>query len=333
MGISLQQYRSRIGRFLPSNYKIVQIQSNSISIENVPNILLVSVLVTAIVSFSFTTSPNVLGSWDCSQSKIYESYTASFSLDIYYELTSPISYQQVSNYLELSNFHARYLYGNKQTKGMKIAHFNKGPGHLSSKRTEIESLISGLHPHVLGISEANLMKSKDYEHVQISDYVLHKSLTIDNPDLAYSRVVVYTHKSLICKTRYDLMSNDCSSVWTQVGLPNKKQILVCNFYREWQLLNQQDNSSQSVQAQLSRWVTFIDQWEAALKSGLEVLVLGDMNINHLDWALPNGQQSSQTTKLCPLIVELFSRILPHSVSQCVSVPTREATNWNGQFLC
>ena len=100
-----------------------------------------------------------------------------------------------------------------------------------------------------------------------------------------------------------------------MGLPNQRQ-----FYREWQLLNQQNMSSQSVQAQLYRWVIFLDQWEAVM--GHEVLVLGDMNINHLDWSLPIGQQSSQTVKLRPLIEKLFSKIFPYSVCQCVSVPTR-----------
>ena len=101
---------------------------------------------------------------------------------LYNELTSPISYQQVSNYLELSNFYARYLYGNKQTKGMKIAHFNKSQGFLASKISEIKYLISGLNPHVLGISEANFFKNQDLNDVQISDYNLHACPTLDNSE-------------------------------------------------------------------------------------------------------------------------------------------------------
>ena len=116
------------------------------------------------------------------------------------------------------------------------------------------------------------------------------------------------------------MSNECSSIWMQVGLPRQKQILVCQTYREWQLLHQQDNSSKSVEAQLSRWVHFLEQWERALDTGLEVIVLGDVNINHLDWALPSSRQSNQTKKLKTLIEELLQRIFPHSVSQCVTVP-------------
>ena len=75
-------------------------------------------------------------------------------------------------------------------------------------------------------------------------------------------------------------------------------------------------------ALLDRWIMFLDQWERALDSGLEVVVCGYMNINHLEWSAPCTRQSSQTKKLKPLIEELFNRILPHSVSQCVTVPTR-----------
>ena len=282
--------------------------------KKLPKSLLVSIIITAVLLFSLVKVQELQIAAD--------KYTSACSVSSCSRNPSSIVLYQKFCYSQLSNFYARYTYGNRQARGMKIAHFNKGSGYLISKKNEIENLVSGLHPHVFGISEANLMKNQDYEDVQISDYVLHKCPTLDNPNLEYSRIVVYTHKSLICKPRLDLMSEDCSSIWLQVGLPNQKQILICQFYREWQLMNQQDRSSQSVQAQLYRWGMFLSQWEKALDSGLEVLVLGDMNINHLDWSLPIGQQSSQTTKLRPLIEELFNRIFPHSVSQCVTVATR-----------
>ena len=97
---------------------------------------------------------------------------------------------------------------------------------------------------------------------------------------------------------------------------------LCIVCREWQLLGQHDSNSKTVQAQLGRWVTFLDQWERALQSGMEVIVCGDMNLNHLDWGLSRNKQSGQTRKLTSLIELLFQRILPHSVSQCVTVATR-----------
>ena len=98
-------------------------------------------------------------------------------------------------------------------------------------------------------------------------------------------------------------------------------------YREWQLLGHHDTGT--VAAQLARWVLLLDQWEKVLSTGLDVVVCVDMNINYLDWTLPSNMQSSQRRKLKPLIGQLFDRIFPHSVTQCVSGATRVRTGQPG----
>ena len=134
---------------------------------------------------------------------------------------------------------------------------------------EIRNIISGLHPHIIGISEANLHHNHDQNLVQIQDYTLHTCPTLGNPNLKTSRIVAYTHKSLVAKIRPDLMSSTYSSIWLGVGLPRHKRFLVCQTYREWQLLNQRDDtSSQSITMQMSRWTEFLDQWQRALSTGL-----------------------------------------------------------------
>ena len=227
----------------------------------------------------------------------------------------------------ISNSESKYWYGNRRSGGIKISHWNKGPGHLQNKMTEIKNVVNGLHPHILGISEANLHHTHDLNLVQLDEYVLHACPTIHNPQLNTSRVVVYTHRSLIVKLRPDLMCNSSSSIWMEVGLPNHKKFLVCQAYREWQLLGQADRSSLSVPEQLNRWTVLLDQWERALDTGLEVHLLGDLNINHCNWTNPNLPASSQTYKLKSLISALFNQILPQGVSQLVVGPTR---HWPGQ---
>ena len=106
------------------------------------------------------------------------------------------------------------------------------------------------HPHILGLSEANLFKHHDISNVQIPEYTLHTCPTISNTELNVSRVVVYTHSSLIVKIRQDLMIDSFSAIWLEVGLPKRRKILVCNIYREWRYLKQFDNTSHSVAAQL-----------------------------------------------------------------------------------
>ena len=123
------------------------------------------------------------------------------------------------------------------------------------------------------------------------------------------------------------MSDTISSIWLEVGLPRHKRFLVCQNYREWQLLNQgADNSSQSMAQQQIRWLEFLDQWERALDTGLEVHTLGDMNINHLNWTDQSLSPNNQTSRLKPLITALFSRIFPHGVTQCVKGATRHWPN-------
>ena len=113
----------------------------------------------------------------------------------------------------------------------------------------------------------------------------------------------------------------------EMGLPHRKKFLVGQTYREWQLPNPRDRSSLSVPEQLARWTTFLDQWERALDTGLEVHLLGDLNINHCNWTEASLPVSNQTLKLRSLINALFSQIFPHGVSQCVVGPTR---HWPGQ---
>ena len=152
----------------------------------------------------------------------------------------------------VTNFQSRYENGNRKVGGVKIGHWNKGPGFLQTKMPEIRNLINSFHPHILGISEANFQQEHDPNLVQLEDYVLHTCLTLQNPSLKTSRIVVYTHKSLIVRVRPDLMNDNYSSIWMEVGLPHHKKFLVGQTYREWQLPNQSDRSSLAIDEQMKR---------------------------------------------------------------------------------
>ena len=77
------------------------------------------------------------------------------------------------------------------------------------------------------------------------------------------------------------MSPNLSSIWFETSFKRSKKILVNQIYREWQQLGVSD--SLSIPEQLSRWQEHISMWESALNSGLEVVSLGDYNINHCNW--------------------------------------------------
>ena len=124
------------------------------------------------------------------------------------------------------NLLAKITNGNRRERGLKIIHWNKGPSFLHNKHQEIETIIDALKPHVLGLSEANLWKDHDISASQHPGNQLHTCDTVNNPQLNVSRVVVYTHNSVIVKRRTDLENNTISSIWLEVGLPNKRKILM-----------------------------------------------------------------------------------------------------------
>ena len=220
------------------------------------------------------------------------------------------------------NFRSRYTNGNKKKNGVKILHWNPGAKHLHNKVQNIESVINAYKPEVLGISESNFYKSHDVNEVQIENYNLFFSETLNNENLKVSRVVVYVHKSIACRVRKDLMSNTFSSIWLEIHLSRQKRFLVCHAYRDWQYLDQETNYSKSIPAQSSRWLEFLNQWETAMKTNLECLVLGDLNIDHMTWMKPNPEPTSSAYKLKTLIEDLFVKILPYGAVQCVNGPTR-----------
>ena len=76
-------------------------------------------------------------------------------------------------YSMVTNFQSRYLYGNRKNQGIKICHWNKGGSHLQNKMTELRNIVSGLHHHIFGVSEANFFHHHDLALVQLEDYDLH----------------------------------------------------------------------------------------------------------------------------------------------------------------
>ena len=211
--------------------------------------------------------------------------------------------------------------GNRENRGLKLAHWNAGSAHLVNKMDEIEQVIADHSPHLFGISESNLKSSHDIRVVQLQDYDLILSKTIENDQLQMSRIVCYKHHSLVGQVREDLMSDEFSSIWLEVGLPGKRKFLVCQLYREWRYLGQPNRGEESntIQEQIRRWTIFLDQWEQALATGKEVIVLGDINIDFLKF--------DRTVNLQPLVDSLKERIFRHGVVQCVQGPTHF---WPGQ---
>ena len=100
------------------------------------------------------------------------------------------------SYVRLSqspNFHARYTYGNKESKiasrGIKSLHLNVRS--LKNKISDIKSIIKSHKPHLFGISECELKKNSYFNEDQLKipgyDIIFPKSWMVAE----YARVVLY----------------------------------------------------------------------------------------------------------------------------------------------
>ena len=319
MNVDLDTYRSRIGSFRTPCQKRFRCLTPSFKLDaSMPtwkSIVLLTFKIVIVSAILAETQLSTLNQPQTEETKILTIFNHNYT----------VNKCNLPPFFEDHNFNARYTNGNRR-HGLKLLHWNKGSSLLENKVNEIETIIAGYRPHVLGLSEANFHQNNDMSNVQFPDYQFHTCLTLKNPNLKTSRAVVYTHKSVVVKLRPDLMSERFSSIWMEAGLPHQKKILICNAYREWGHLNQPDQSSRSYEAQLERWKIFIEQWELALSEGKEVICLGDINIDHLKWAKSNLPPNCITAKLRPLIEVLFEKIIPLGVSQCVTGATRSWPN-------
>ena len=328
MGVTIEHWRGAIGRFrggrsghLPS-HKSQSEHRQYRSIGCLATLLLLIALLFSpllLSGLSYLSDLTFINSSHSVQCNIPNSQEPSFlsSNSQLFGSYDDSSQAGSSNFPRLSrkkrNQLARAITGNRSNRGIKLAHWNAGSAHLHNKMDDLEQVVADHHPHVLGISEANFKQGHSLDDVQIQEYDLVLSKTIGNDRLGVSRVVCYKHQSMVGKVREDLMSDQFSSIWLELGLPGKKKFLVCQLYREWQYLGQPDNSSKSIPAQLARWAIFLDQWQTALSCGKEVIVMGDFNLNHFKF--------TDAGQLQPLVDLLIQQIYSHGVQQCIHGPT------------
>ena len=128
MGVSLQEYRSRIGRFMPKMVKTREINletnyeiSDKLLLRKIPKRLSFLLISSVILIYALSINPTL------KNEQPTEYFTSTLKP---MKSLNPVIVSQPSAYMELSNFYARYTNGNRQARGIKIAHFNKGSGHL-----------------------------------------------------------------------------------------------------------------------------------------------------------------------------------------------------------
>ena len=156
MGVSITQWRSAIGSFQSTKVKTknASAQATSSVQKQLGSIFVFLIIVSTLASLPLINS--TIENVKTPHYSSCHSPVQSFAMDqdsVHRLQDTPCRLSSKDR-----NFYAKMVNGNRGARGsgLKLLHWNKGPAFLHNKHTEIETIIAGHHPHVLGLSEANL---------------------------------------------------------------------------------------------------------------------------------------------------------------------------------
>ena len=128
-----------------------------------------------------------------------------------------------------SNKLAHSTYGNKNGS-YKLLHWNKGNSNLKNKYDDICMTIDNIKPEFFSIQEANY---NIHSNIKFPGYNIEYNNLISKNDSA--RTILLIINNISYKRRHDLENDYVLSIWFQVNITKKKYILICSYYRQWQL--------------------------------------------------------------------------------------------------
>ena len=151
-------------------------------------------------------------------------------------------------------------------------------------------------------------------------------LETDNLDITdkTSRTGILVHRKLHYRRRRDLEEPGLSSIWLQLSFPGRKPLLIQGLYRQHQRLGKA--GSKTMASQQHRWDRIISKWELAAQEKLEIITMGDLNVNSLSFDQPEAMKSSQDKTQSKLSEMLQERILSKGFTLLGNQPTRTPDN-------
>ena len=239
------------------------------------------------------------------------------------------------------NFYARYTYGNKINKGIRVFHLNIRK--LQNKVTEVKSIVKELNPHLFGISECELRCSADFniDKLKVPGYNLHMPRSWE--EHGYARLVLYSKKGFECPRISELEDDHLQSIWVKFGFKNSRPGYYCHTYRE-----HNSNLGNSLEVQKRKLELLVEQCERALLHGNnrdenELYILGDLNLDSCNqrWLNPDYRLYSLSQiihQFCDQnnvhqIVNDVTRSQFNSVTRCTEISCIDHIYTNCKYKC
>ena len=186
--------------------------------------------------------------------------------------------------------------GNGGSNYLKKIHWNIGARQWHRKIEEIEALISEKDPDFLFVSEANIMEETSTEECAINGYVMVLPNTMNLR--GYARIALLVKENIEFEVLNQFMPEECAAIWISVGRRGRKPLRIGGFYREHTLLRQgaNPNLSNDLQLQIARWDQYLACWKAAAANEANCILVGDLNLDYLEWGQPNSRHLRMVEK-------------------------------------
>ena len=217
---------------------------------------------------------------------------------------------------KLMNRAIKSINGNRtQFSNLNIIHWNGGARKWVNKKPEIECLLAEKNPDVCFLSEANLWDDEDFVDRDIPGYRIMLPNTLKS--LKHARLIALVKSDLNANFIEDKTNKDAAMVWMKIGTSKKNSILLGGIYRQHQLLGQADLNLTNIQLQHNqekRWVKIFNKWKT-MSTNTNCVVLGDINLDYMKWALPDNSQEK-------MVNEVKSKIETSGFQQLITGATR-----------
>ena len=212
---------------------------------------------------------------------------------------------------------------------LKIIQINKGDSELFNRTDQINELLEKHKPQLAIINELNL---DPYDNITKNMFGEYK-LEADNLDITdrKSRTGILVHKTIHYKRMREYETGGTSTVWLKLNHPGKKPILLQAIYRQFKRLGHDGSGTPSNQKK--RWSLILSKWQKANETGLEIITLGDLNLNTMRWDTPPPSRTSYENQQRSMVEEFMDKILTKGFTILNSKPTRQRDTIDNKPAC